>query len=363
MSEPTSSGSAVRLASSKGPACGIPVIDVHAHYFPVGLPDLAPITGDPRWPSLSVDGESAGRIMRGSHEFRRVRAPLWDVATRLDELDAAGVSSQIISPVPVMLTYWADPKNATVFARAVNESLARDAAESCGRLSLLGTLPLPDVEASIRELDRIVAELGFCGVEIGTTIAGLELDAAELRPFFEAAESLDAAIFVHPIDGGGGSIRRTGRPYDFGLGMLTDTAMAATALVFGGVLEHCPKLRVALAHGCGTFAWSYPRLRMAAQLGGAADSGRYDELVRSLWVDSLVFDPEHLRILIHRFGDNHVMVGTDHPFVPGQLEGISELMRSAVDDHVVTDAQAQLILGANALAFAGVHDSTGRLRG
>jgi aminocarboxymuconate-semialdehyde decarboxylase len=333
-----------------------PAADVHAHYFPSDIADWARITRDPRWPSLAVDGApdvaETGRIMLGDTVFRSVRAPLWDPGRRLAELDAAGVKFQVISPTPVMLTYWAEPKPALEFARVVNDSLAAYVAAGHGRFAGLGTVPLQDVPLAVAELGRLVTGLGLAGVEIGTHIGARELDDPELGPFFEAAAELDAAIFLHPLDGGGNAIRRGGQPYDFGLGMLTETAMAATALVCGGVLERWPRLRICLAHGCGTFPWAVPRLKMATSLTSGADlADRFDELVRRLWVDTLVFDPEHLRLLTQRFGDGHVIAGTDYPFIAGQLEGSRDLVDSAVGRDVITSKQASLILSDNARVF------------
>ena len=236
--------------------------------------------------------------MRGREVFRRVRAPLWNVEARLAELDTAGIAAQLVSPVPVTLAYWGRRSAAIEFTRGLNDALAADVRRSGGRLIGLGGVPLPDVDAAVAELHRLRTELDLVGVEIGSRIGEFELDDPRFRPFFAAAEALDMIIFVHPTDGGSGAIRRSGPPYDIGLGMLTDTAMAATALVFGGVLEHHPALRIVLAHGCGTFPWAYPRLRMSAEMSGETDVGRLDLLVRSLWVDSLVLDPGHLPLLI-----------------------------------------------------------------
>jgi aminocarboxymuconate-semialdehyde decarboxylase len=326
--------------------------DVHAHHFGRGLPDLAEATGDSRWPSLIVDDASSGRIMLGKDVFRTVKAPLWDVQARIAALDAAAVAVQVISPVPIMLTYWGDPKLTLEFDQAINNSLAADVAASGGRLVGLGAVPLQDVGLAVSELERAVGELGLAGVEICTQIAGRELDDPELAPFYAAADALDAAVFVHPLDGGGNAIRRSGQPYDFGLGMLTDTAMAATALICGGVLDRWPRLRVGLSHGCGTFPWAYPRLRIATQLSsnpGIID--RFEELVARLWVDTLVFEPEHLRLLVRRFGAGHVMLGTDFPFIAGQLEGARHFVQSAAADGVISAEQANSILTANALDF------------
>jgi aminocarboxymuconate-semialdehyde decarboxylase len=331
-------------------------VDVHAHHYPAGLRNRAVETGDSRWPSLSIgDDASTGRIMCGAQVFRHVRAPLWDVPTRIRELDAAGVALQVLSPVPVMLTYWAEPGPAAAFAAEINDALARDIAGSDGRLAGLGTVALQSIDVAIDELTRLTKQLGLRGVQIGTQIDGRELDDLYLRPFFEAAESLGAAVFVHPMDGGGGAIRRGGQPYDFGLGMLTDTAMAATAVVFGGVLDNLPDLKVGFAHGCGTFPWAFPRLKMATQLVDHPDPAGLDELVRSVWADSLVFDPSHLALLLERFGEGHVMFGTDYPFVPGQIDGIGAFLDDAINSSgPLTDALANRIRGTNALDFIGI---------
>jgi aminocarboxymuconate-semialdehyde decarboxylase len=332
------------------------VVDTHAHFFPPGLEDWAERTGDDRWPSLHVDAPAdgspaaTGRIQQGPAVFRAVTRTLWDVETRLASLDANGVSVQVVSPVPVMLTYWAEGGPALDFAAAVNDGIAAAVAGSAGQLDGLGTVPLQDVDLAVRELDRVVTDLGLAGVQIGTQVAGRELDDPVLAPFFEAAADLDAAVFVHPLDGGADAIRRTGQPYDFGLGMLTDTAMAATALVAGGVVARHPELRIGLAHGCGTMTWAAPRLKLASRIWGDPElHAAFDELVRRLWVDTLVLDPAHLPLLVHRFGAGHVMVGTDAPFIPGQLEGVRDLVAAA--GGALSDADRAAILSANGRAF------------
>lgn len=323
-------------------------LDIHAHHFGTDLA-AAGLPEDSRWPRLVTESGTDGQILLGDRVFREVRAPLWDTAARIVELDAAGIDVQLISPTPVMLAYWADEAPAAAYARATNDSIAAAVHESGGRLAGLGTVPLPYVDLAVAELRRCVSELGLVGVEIGTRIAGLDLDAPALRPFFRAADELDAVVFVHPTDGGGGVVRREGQPYDFGLGMITDTAIAASALVFGGVLGECADLRVVLAHGCGTFAWAWPRLRLGSGIFTGAAPGDHDHLVRRLWVDSLVFDPAHLSLLVDRFGAGHVVLGTDHPFVAGQLEGARDFLAAAVDRGALSDDQAADVLSSNGL--------------
>ena len=330
-------------------------VDVHTHFFPPGIPDFAESTGDNRWPSLQIDQDGRGRIMRGHQLFRPVAPTCWDTSARLAAMDAAGIDVHVLSPVPVTLTTWADPKLAHEFARLQNDALTAAADAAPDRFRWFGSVPLQDTDLAIAELER-ARDLGVAGVEIGTEVAGRELDDPTLRPFFGAAAEFGVPVFVHPTDGVG-AIRRGGQPYEFGLGMLTDTAMAAAALVFGGVIAEFSSLRVGLAHGCGTFAWAYPRLARGATMGqsdATPNLAATGELVRRLWVDSLVFDPLHLPLLIERFGGDHVMLGSDFPFYPPAWGGPLDILNHAVDQRHCTAEQASAIRSSNGQAFLAV---------
>jgi aminocarboxymuconate-semialdehyde decarboxylase len=372
------------------------VIDMHTHFFPAGMADLAAETGDSRWPSLAVNPDGSARIMRGAEVFRPVAETCWNLARRAEAMDEAGIDHHVLSPVPITLTTWAEPVLAIRFARMQNEAFAEAVAQSVssfsgssaagvtqdsagasgasgasgssggGRFSWIGCVPLQDTDAAIAELDFGVNELGMLGVEIGSEVCGRELDDPSLRPFFAAAQELDVAIFIHPTDGAG-AIRRGGIPYEFGLGMLTDTAMAAAALVFGGVLDEFPKLRVGLAHGCGSFAWSYPRLVRGASMNPA--NGTPDvigahtaSLLGRLWVDTLVFDPEHIPLLIERFGADHLMLGSDFPFYPPTFGSSLEPITGAVVCNHCTPTQATNMLGPNANTFLQLNTRLSALR-
>lgn len=323
-------------------------VDVHAHIFPADLPAVA--SGGP-WPTLRTGGSRAGQIMLGTRVFREVKSPLWSLTDRIAHMDEHGVELQLVSPVPVTLTYGAAPEGTASFIRSLNEAIARQVGASGGRLLGLGAVPLQDTARAVRELEHAVRDLGLAGAEIGTVVGGRELDHPSLSDFFAAAEDLGARLFIHPLDGGAGAIRRSGLPYDFGLGMLSDTAMAAGALVFGGVLERHPRLRVFLAHGCGTFPWAFPRLRLAAR---AVDDTDVDRLVKRLHVDNLVFDAEHLPLLVHRFGEDRVMAGTDFPFFPDQETANARMVDQSVADGHLTRDQAADLMRTNALRFLGL---------
>jgi aminocarboxymuconate-semialdehyde decarboxylase len=329
------------------------VVDIHAHHFPTGLPDLAATTGDHRWPSLVAGDEP--RFMRGPELFRKVRPVAYDAVARVAELDVAGVDHQVISPVPVTLVDWAPAPLAAEFLAAQNDGLAQAAATSNGRLLALGAVPLQDTDLALAEMMRC-RDLGMVGIEITAMVDGRELDDPSFVPFWDLAESEGIPIFIHPTHQQT-TIRRTGQPYEFGIGMHTDTALGAAALVYGGVLDRNPNLRVALSHGCGSFAFTHPRLRyMAARMSTNPDEGaRLDALVRNLWVDALVFDPGVVDVLVQRFGADHVMYGTDHPFLPEGFDGPRDVLTEALEASSSTSSGLHGgCMGANAMAFLGL---------
>ena len=327
-------------------------IDVHAHHFPRDAPPSDVMAAFPRAPRLVVDSPATGRLVRGTDDFRTVRRALWDVQARLEDMDRAGVAIQAISPVPVTLEYDAPAALFASYCRWINESVARAVQDGGGRLVGVGTAPLGSPRECLSELHHLSADLGLRAVEIGTRIGGMELDDPALEYFFDAADSLGLTVLVHPVDGGGGAVRRSGFTYDFGLGMPSDTALAATALVFGGVLDRHRGLRIALVHGCGTFPWAYPRLRLGAQIAGTHLPEELDHLVSRLYADTLVFDPAHLPVLVHRFGVDRILLGSDHPFISGQPEaGLAELLSASAD---LPPGAVPRILRDNALEFLGL---------
>ncbi len=295
------------------------VVDFHTHFFPAQLPVLSDRTGDDRWPHLEVRSADAGDIMCGSARFRRVARPCWDVAARLASMDGDGVSTQIMSPVPISLTYWAEPRLADEFARIHNDLLAEAVAASGGRILALATVPLQDVDLAVAELCRAIDDLDMVGVEIGTRIGERELSDPILWPFFAEAARRRLPLFVHPVDAAGAVPRCRGPVAGFGLGMLTDTAIAVHELIYGGVLEAFPGLRICLSHGGGGYPWSHARLRYGAGLAaGDQRAVRYrelDDLARILWADALVFDPTQLAVSAAVFGADHLLLGSDYPFV------------------------------------------------
>ena len=335
------------------------LVDLHCHFMPPDLPDFAKQLGDDRWPRLLVDEDAGvGRVMRGEDLFRIVDPPCWDTTARLAEMAANRVDYHVMSPIPVGLTYWAEVGPAVTYARHLNDWLAEQVRHSEGKLRGLGAVPLQDEAAAIAELERIVGELGLSGVELGTIVNGTELSAASFRRFFHAAEEMGVPIFIHPMARyhGYDMDRCRGERESMAIEMLTDTTIAATALVFGGVMAECPRLKILLSHGGGTFTWTYPRLRYweARQSDDAERTEReLDTRVGDLYVDSLVHDPDHLRILMSRYGANHVVAGSDYPFMPTRFTHPAIILDEAVRAGVCTAAETDAMKGRNAFEFIG----------
>lgn len=325
-------------ADASGPAATL--IDVHAHHFGMDIGNIG--GGAPR---LQVDAQSSATLVVLGSTKRHVPSSMWNVAERLRDLDEASVSHQVISPVPSVMEHAWDTEPS--YARRVNESIAVACEQSEGRLIGLGCVAGTQIGPGI---DHCIS-LGLRGIEIGTRCATHDLDAPELAGLWQECAAQDACVFVHPVARGQGVLRRSEPRLDVGLGMPTDTAIAAAALTFGGVLEKFPKLRVALAHGCGSFPWIYPRLR-EEHLAGSRSREHWDNIICRLFADSLVFDPNHLELLEHRLGPHRLLLGSDGPYLPEELQklrllaeefGASERSSVSIDD----------LLFGNAMEFLG----------
>lgn len=330
-------------------------IDVHTHILPREWPDLAERYGDPRWPRLEHMDSCSARIMVGESVFREVTEQLYSVERRLADMERTGVERQLLSTVPVMFSYWADPGRTRELARYLNEHLASVVRAHPGRFSGLGTVPLNDPTMAVEELERCVEDWGMVGVEIGTNIGGIDLDDERFRPFFERAAELGAIVFVHPWQAVGGD--RLARYYFlYTVSMPSETAFAVGAMLFGGVLERVPNLRVIFAHGGGSAPFIIGRMERGWRVWDPARRELSEPpscALRRCRFDSLVWDPLSLELLVQRVGADRVLLGSDYPFImgedhPGQMVEGSGLTQT--DRAAILGANAQrLLTGASAI--------------
>ena len=228
-------------------------IDLHTHILPPAWPDLRQRYGYGGFVRLEPDGPGCARMMIDDRLFRIVGSNCWSPADRLANCDRHGVHVQVFSTVPVMFSYWAQPRDTHDLARLLNDHIAEVVRAHPRRFVGLGTVPLQDAGLAIREMERCVGELGLHGVEIGTNVNAQNLDHPDLFPFFQAAQDLDAAVFVHPWEVLGKD-RWSSYFLAWLVGIPAEMALAICSLIFGGVLERLPRLRVCFAPGGGSFA-------------------------------------------------------------------------------------------------------------
>lgn len=343
------------------------VIDLHTHILPERWPSWTQRTGYAGWIELAHTSPGCARMGRTTSAqpgaapefFREVRANCWDPRVRLEEMNAAGVTAQVLSTVPVMFSYWAKPGDALDLSRLLNDHIAGVVRTHPGQFAGLGTVPMQDPGLACRELERCVRELGLAGVQIGTHINGTNLDEPAPVQVLECAAELGAAVFVHPWDMlGGDRLKRYWMAWL--VGMPTETTTAIMSVLFGGVLERCPALRVAFAHAGGSFPGTLGRIchglacRPDLFPRGAKDPSAYlrdpsGERPARFWIDALTHDADALRTAVRLFGVERVAMGSDYPFPLGE-DRPGTLIRS-MDDF--DDEARAWLLSRSALEFLG----------
>ena len=328
---------------------GVPRIDLHTHILPERWPSWTARSGYAGWIELAHHKPGCARMEQtlpvgappdGTRRaFRDIGCNCYDPAARLADMDRTGITTQVLSTVPVMFSYWAKAADAHDLARLLNDHLAetcRAAPTQDGlrRFEGLATLPMQDADLACRELDRCIRDLGLRGIQIGTHVNGLNLDQPGPRRVLRHAASLGAAVFIHPWDMlGADSPRMANYWMPWLVGMPTDTTIAVMSILFGGVLDELPALRVAFAHGGGSFFGTLGRIAHGFEcrrdLFPAAARHPHEHLAQRsaagellrparFWVDSLTHDPEALRTVLRHMGAARVALGSDYPFPLGE---------------------------------------------
>jgi len=343
-------------------------IDLHSHILPHDWPDLDARYGYGGFVRLDHYQPCCARMMIGDRAFREITDNVWDPRRRIEEMDRAGVSMQVLSTVPVMFSYWAKPADALDLSQRLNDHIAEVVRAHPTRFAGLATIPMQDPDLAARELERSVRELGLRGAQIGThvdanphfgRVDALNLDNSSLQPVWSAAEELSAAIFVHPWDMAGKE-RMPKYWLPWLVGMPAETSLAICSMLFGGVFERFPKLRVAFAHGAGSFPFTIGRIEHGFHVRPdlcATDNKSnprsylaHGDVPARFYVDSLVHDPDALRLLLKLFSASRVALGSDYPFPLGEAHP-GKLIESMPD--LSSNDKARL-LSTTAREFLGI---------
>ena len=257
---------------------------------------------------------------------------------------------QVLSCPPFMLYPGAEPAAALAVAQAINDTIAAAAEQRPDRFAGLASVPLQAPELAARELER-AAGLGFRGVQIGTSVAGDGLDERRFEPFWAAASELDMAVALHPFDAApSGPLGR----YYLGnlLGNPTDTALAAALLIFGGVLERHPGLRVVLYHAGGALPAILGRLEHGYRVRPECRSViplPPSHYLEHFFFDTIAQDGATLAEVVRRFGAERVLLGSDFPFDMGLEQPVEPVralgLPSDATDRILSGNARQVLRG------------------
>lgn len=294
-------------------------IDMHTHIMPPAWEAFAQRYAPEGWPHSIVHDACSATIMLGQKHFRDVDDRSFVPARRIADMDRLQIAKQLLSPIPVMFTYWGDPDRTAELARLHNDFIGATVAAYPGRFLGAGTVPMQSSAHAIREIERLARD-GFRAIEIGTNVNGRDLDDPEVVSILEAAAGRGLAVFVHPATPAMGEDRMRAYYLPFMVAYPAETALAIARLIFGGVLDTIPTLRIGFAHGGGAFPAVLGRLdhgfsvRSEAKVNISRPPSTY---VDRLFFDCLTHDRAGLIAMIERFGSKRIMLGSDYPFDMG----------------------------------------------
>ncbi len=295
-------------------------IDIHTHIMPEKMPNWTEKFGYGEFIHLE-ERNCQACMMKGDKVFRVVEENVYKQDTRLKQMEETDVSIQVLSTIPVLFNYWAKPLDGYQTSRFFNDHIAETVSKEPNHFIGLGTVPLQDVNLAIKEMERCVKELKMPGLEIGTNINGKNLSEKEFFPFYEAAEELRCSLFVHPWEMMGETqMEKYWLPWL--VGMPGETSRAICSMIFSGILEQFPKLRVAFAHGGGSFPLTLGRIehgfKVRPDLVAVDNPINPRDYIGKFWIDSLVHDKKAFQYILDVIGEDSICLGSDYPFPLGE---------------------------------------------
>ena len=314
-------------------------IDMHTHILPKTMPNWTEKFGYGKFIHLESNADGSANMMQGGNFFRRIVENCWDESLRIKEYEQFNTQVQVVCTIPVMFSYWANPKDCAELSRFLNDHIAELVQQYPKHYIGLGTIPMQDIDESIKELERIKS-IGLVGIQIGSNINDKNLSEDEFFPIFEACSRLGLAVMIHPWQMMGfDSMKKYWLPWL--VGMPAETSRAACSMIFGGVLERLPKLRVCFSHAGGSFLPTLGRIEHGfncrPDLVAIDNQVNPREYVGKFWVDSITHDIDALKYILNMQGSKRVCLGSDYPFPLGDLEigkfiEESDLSKTQIED-------------------------------
>lgn len=314
-------------------------IDMHTHILPKTMPNWTEKFGYGKFIHLESNVDGSANMMQGGNFFRRIVENCWDESLRIKEYEQFNTQVQVVCTIPVMFSYWANPTDCAELSRYLNDHIAELVQQYPKHYIGLGTIPMQDSDEAIKELERIKS-IGLVGIQIGSNINDKNLSEDEFFPIFEACSRLGLAVMIHPWQMMGfDSMKKYWLPWL--VGMPAETSRAACSMIFGGVLERLPKLRVCFSHAGGSFLPTLGRIEHGfncrPDLVAIDNQVNPREYVGKFWVDSITHDIDALKYILNMQGSKRVCLGSDYPFPLGDLEigkfiEESDLSKTQIED-------------------------------
>jgi aminocarboxymuconate-semialdehyde decarboxylase len=328
-------------------------IDLHAHLLtPAVEPLVAACPQKKGEPEMMLRMQGAASVAHNvqtmlPQAFRKMTS----LAERLRDMDAMGVDVQVLSPSPNQYYYWADVDLAKEIVRVQNEHVAATCATHPERFVGIGTIALQHSDLSVEQLTHAVKTLGLKGVEISTAVNGLDLADAKFEKFWAKADELGCVVFIHPLGTSLGE--RVNQFYLTNIiGQPLETTIALSNLIFGGVLDRHPGVKIVAAHGGGYLPGYIGRSDHGFKVRPEAGSiqKKPSEYLKQIYFDSLVYSPQQLQNLIAQVGAAQIVIGTDYAFDMGDYDP-HELIESLSS---LSESERAAILGGNAERILGM---------
>ena len=330
-------------------------IDIHTHIIPENLNTLTDTFSDPRFLRINSITDKTAMLIKDNKPFRQISCNCWNYHSRLKECTDSGVDIQVLSTIPILFSYWSSSNECLKLSQFLNNHIADICQKEPSRYMGLGTVPMQKADLAISEMDRCINKLKLPGIQIGSNINGLNLSEPAFDPIFEHAEKIGCSLFVHPWEMMGQlDMQKYWLPWL--VGMPAEISRAICSLILGGVLEKYPNLKIAFAHGGGSFPFTAGRIdhgfTARPDLCAIDSTILPSSYMKNFYVDSLVHNKESLNFLIETMGKERIAMGSDYPFPLGE-----QLPGKMIESMDFSNATKQRLLAGTALEWLGLDES------